>query len=76
MAWFIPLLVSLALNVVAYMLMPKPKTARAEATVQKMDDPTAEAGKPIPVVFGTVTIKSPNLLWFGQKSTSSYEVNA
>lgn len=27
--------------------------------------PTAEPGRPIPVVMGTYTIKSPNIVWYG-----------
>lgn len=27
--------------------------------------PTADQGRPIPVVFGTCLIKSPNIVWYG-----------
>lgn len=74
MAWFIPFLIGLALNVVAYMLMPKPKAAKPEAA-KDMDNPVAEAGKPIPVVFGTVTVKGLNILWYGDKSIYTYQIN-
>lgn len=74
-AWFIPLLVSLALSVVAYLLAPKPKASKPEAAKQ-LDNPTAEAGREIPVVFGTVTLTSPNIHWFGDKSLSTYQVDA
>ena len=72
-AWFIPLLIGLALNVVAYLLMPKPKQAKPEAA-KDMESPTAEAGREIPVVFGEMTIKSPNCLWFGDKAMHTYQV--
>lgn len=75
MGWFIPLLVSLVLSVVSYMLMPKPKTPKPPAA-KDMEDPTAEAGRPIPVVFGTVTVKGLNVLWFGEKSIRTYKVKA
>jgi predicted phage tail protein len=65
--WLIPLLVSLVLNVVAYLLAPKPKTPKPDAA-RDLEDPTAEAGRPIPVVFGTITVKGGNILWFGEKS--------
>lgn len=29
------------------------------------DRPTADVARPIPVVFGTVTIKGPNVVWYG-----------
>jgi len=41
-----------------------------------MDDPTAEAGREIPVVFGTMTVQSLNVLWYGDKTMLTYKVNA
>lgn len=73
MAWFVSLLVGLAINVVAYLLMPGPKKQKPPAA-QDMDSPVAEAGKPIGRVFGTVTIKGGNVLWSGDKSKHEYEV--
>lgn len=74
-AWFLPLLLAVAFTVVAYILMPKPKRTRPPEA-QDLEEPTADAGRPIPVVFGTVTIKGLNVLWFGDKSRDSFEVNA
>lgn len=71
--WFLPLLFALILNVVAYLLMPKPKQVKPEAA-KDMDNPTADAGRPIPVVFGALTIKGPNVLWFGEKYTHASTV--
>lgn len=31
--------------------------------------PTADQGRPLPVPFGTVLIKSANLVWYGDLST-------
>lgn len=75
MGWFIPLLIGLALSVVSYLIMPKPKAPKPPAA-KDMDDPTAESGRPIPVVFGTVTVKGLNVLWFGQKSVKTKTINA
>lgn len=72
-AWFLWLLVGLALNIVAYLLMPKPKTAKPEAA-KDMDNPTAEAGRPIPVVMGTITVKGLNVLDFRDKNKNTYKV--
>jgi hypothetical protein len=74
-AWFIPLLISLAIQVVAYILMPKPKAPKPEAA-QDLQNPTAEAGRPIPVVFGTVTVKGVNILWYGDKTIRTYKVKS
>ena len=67
--------VAIVINIVAYVLMPKPKGPKPEAAAQ-MENPTAEAGKPIPVVFGTMLIKEVNIIWFGDKSINSYNVKA
>ena len=74
-AWFIPLLITLALQIVAYILMPKPKAPKPEAA-KDLENPSAEAGRPIPVVFGTATVKGVNILWFGEKSIRTYKVKA
>ncbi len=74
MAFWLNLIIGLALMVLGYLLMPKPKTPAIE--VQDMEDPTAEAGRPIPVPFGTITIKGTNVLWFGDKYYRKYKVDA
>ena len=66
MAFFATLLVSLVLQVIGYMLMPKPKKPKP-LSVDDLKDPTAEAGRPIPVVFGSLTVKGLNILWYGDK---------
>lgn len=70
LTWF---LISLALNVASYLLTPKPKAPTPEAAKQ-LEDPTAEAGKEIGVVFGDLIITDPNVLWFGEKSIRTYSV--
>ena len=40
---------------ISYAMQPRPE--RNDAVVGSMDVPTAEAGKTIPVVFGTMLIK-------------------
>jgi hypothetical protein len=57
---------SLALTALSYALAPRPKTASPRAA--GLDDltlPTAEEGRPIPVVFGTVLLRAPNVVWAG-----------
>ena len=68
MAWFLPLLIGLALNIVAYLILPKPKGPKPEA-VKDAEDPEARAGEPIPLLSGSMTIKGLNMLYFAQKST-------
>jgi len=67
MAFLFQLLVGIGLQVLGYLLAPKPKKQKPP-TVEDFDTPTAEAGRPIPVIFGSITISSPNLLWSGDKA--------
>lgn len=73
MPWFIPLLIGLALNIIAYLILPKPKQPKPEPA-KDMDNPTAEAGRPVPVVFGTLTVKGLNNLGYWDKETVRKEV--
>lgn len=75
MALFTLLLVVVALSAINMLLMPRPKALKPGA-VQDMDSPTAEAGREIPVIFGTITVKGLNVLDFGDKSIFSYKVTA
>lgn len=72
---FMNLLIGLALMVLSYLIMPKPKGPKPPET-KDIDDPVAEAGKPIPVVFGTVIVKGLNVLWFGDKGHRKFKVRA
>ena len=56
--------------VVAVALAPKPPTARP-AALTDIEVPTAEEGRPLPVVFGTVTVQSPNVVWYGHLAYSA-----
>jgi hypothetical protein len=46
------------------LLMPKPQD-KVPASLEDFDIPVAEEGIEIPVVFGTVNIKSPKVVWYG-----------
>ena len=72
MAIFVAIGLAVASVVLSLLLMPKPKTPKPDAA-KDLDNPTAEAGKPIPVVFGTITVKGLNVLWYGDKQTSTYK---
>lgn len=75
MGFWIPLLVSLVINVIAYAILPKPKnqTTRHEAA-REMDAPTAESGRALPVIFGKKKVKSPNFLYLADKNLEEFEV--
>jgi hypothetical protein len=75
MGWFVYLLIAIAFQVIAFLLAPKPKKQQPPETTD-LENPVAERGKPIPVVFGTLTVKGLNVLWYGDKQYVKYKVNA
>jgi len=72
---FIQVAIGLAIGVVGYLLMPQPKRAKPPQA-QDLQAPTFEAGRPMPVIFGTMDLRSPNGLWYGELNTNTYEVDA
>ena len=57
---------------ISYALRPKPE-AQPPAALEDFQAPTAEEGRPIPVIFGEVLVESPNVVWFGHlKSVARY----
>ncbi len=68
MQFLIALVISLAIEVVAYLIEPKPQTYIAEEKA-----PTADAGRPIPWVFGEVQIQDTNILWVGELQSRTYD---
>lgn len=58
-------IVAIALSIA---LAPKPPRPKA-ATISDFELPTAEEGRPVPVVFGQVDITGPNVLWYGALGT-------
>lgn len=75
MAWWLIVVAAIAAVAITTLLIPRPKAPKPEA-VKDLEDPTAEAGRPIPVVFGTITVKGLNILWYGDKSLRTYKTDA
>ncbi len=67
LTYFIVLVVTTAISIA---LAPKPPTPKP-ATLSDFDVPTAEEGRPIPVVFGTKVIRGANVVWYGDLSTQA-----
>src|SRR6056297_293467 len=68
MVWnfVVQIVASLVLTAISYALSPKPRTEAPKAAgLDAFDLPTAEEGRPIPVVFGTVLLRGPNVVWAG-----------
>lgn len=67
------LLIALVVTVISFLIRPKPKKEKP-AAVEDLKLPTAEAGRPIPVLFGRITTASANVLWYGHKAVRTYEI--
>lgn len=50
---------------ISWYLRPEPPPGPEAAGLEDIDVPTAEAGKPVPVLFGRRQIKAPNVIWYG-----------
>ncbi len=76
---FIPFLIQLVigvgLQVIGYLLAPKSATSQP-SEVTDMDAPTAESGRPVPVIFGEMEITGVNIIWYGDKETTTRKVAA
>jgi hypothetical protein len=69
---WIQLILGLAMMILGYILQPKPKQPKPAAATD-LEGPTAEAGRPIPVAFGDITMVGGNYLWWGDKETRKRE---
>ena len=63
-AIIVQIIVAVVLSLASYMLSRK-KQQSNNNKAQDLTTPTVDAGRTIPVVFGRVRVKSPNLLWMG-----------
>lgn len=60
------MVISSALQAIGRQQPEQPKQPEAG----KLDVPTAEEGGSIPVIFGTVIVKKPNVVWYGDADTT------
>lgn len=58
--WVVAIIVNLVLTAAAYAIMPRQKAPDAKAGT--LEVPKAEEGASVSVVYGTVMIKSPNIV--------------
>lgn len=65
--------VTIALTALAFSALAKPK--QPNTVFQDLEEPKASAGSPIPVVFGTVTMKTTNVIFTTEKTTRKYKVS-
>ena len=72
MAWWFSLLFGILFAVVSYLLTPKPK-APQPPEVENLEGPTAEF-REIPIVFGSITVKNLQVLWYGDRSLTQFYI--
>ena len=58
------LIVTVVAALISSALAPKPPEPKP-ASLSDVDAPTAEEGRPIPVVFGSVLLRGANVVWYG-----------
>lgn len=73
--FFAALLIGVGSLVLSYILMPKVK-AEKPASVDDLDDPTADAGRAIPWLQGSADIKGTNLLSVHDKSIRNRTISS
>ena len=61
-------IIQIVIAVISYLLSPKPESPTVVAGEQ--DIPVVDMGSPIPVVFGTVWINRPQVVWYGDLRTT------
>lgn len=71
--WIIQILISVAMQILAVVLTPRPKGPKPDA-VQQAESPTAEAGRPIPKLWGTARVMETNVLGSWDKSSRQYKI--
>lgn len=70
MWWYVAIFVVGLL--VAYSQVPKAQNQKS-AAFSDVQAPTAEEGREIPVLFGTMMIRNPNIVWYGNFSAAPVE---
>lgn len=68
MTEFLYFLASVAISMI---MAPRPVKPKPLA-FQDFEAPTADENRPIPVIFGTVTITGANVVWYGDSAVVAY----
>ena len=69
---WIAIAVSIALQVLAYVLTPKPEGPK-NAVAGKLDIPHPPMGEEIPVIFGKVWVKEAGVNYYGNPQTKKIQ---
>jgi len=63
------LVVWIGLQIVQYLLTPRSK-AQTAVTPGEVESTTVDSSSPVPVLFGTRLLASPNCVWYGDVGTT------
>lgn len=64
--WAVQIIIAVVMALASYMIQRRAmKNNQSGVEAQEFTTPTVDAGRAIPVVFGRVRVKAPNLLWMG-----------
>lgn len=70
------LIIALILIIASYLLTPRPKNQDPTASqLSDKDFPISQEQTPICVVFGEVTLKDPNVVWWGDVKTRAIKIS-
>lgn len=69
------LVISVSMQIVGMLMMPKPEQPKPPS-LDDYKEPTADAARPVPVVFGTVEMSGLNALWWGEKDVRKRKVSS
>jgi len=64
------IVVWIGLQIVSYLLTPRAST-QSSITPGEVEATTVDSSGPVPVLFGTRLISTPNCVWFGDIGTTS-----
>lgn len=62
------LVVWIGLQIISYLL--RPKSSQSSITPGELESTTVDASSPVPVLFGTRLISTPNCVWYGDIGTT------
>lgn len=66
--WVNIVILAISLIATAVALQVRPPEQKP-ASFEDINLPTADEGRPIPVVYGTYLVQAPNVVWWGNPST-------
>jgi len=64
------IVVWIGLQIVSYLLTPKATSNQSSVAPGEVEATTVDSSGPVPVLFGTRLISTPNCVWYGDVGTT------